>query len=171
MYITETTENVRKLIKEIEELDDINKMRFLIYVFGLLNNNQINNKNESNPDLLEDDNLEIFNFTSLGFSEYTFTIFLQYLAMVYNILIRKKQAYEENGNVLGIELDEIDKTIASKFEKLSFIEKLNVISELIIRYDNETYFESELTILPFDSKTNGYVVAKMIQDYINKLGK
>ena len=41
MYITETTENVKKLIEELEKKDDINKLKFLIYIFGLLNNNQI----------------------------------------------------------------------------------------------------------------------------------
>ena len=42
MYITETTENVKKLIEELENKNDITKLKFLIYIFGLLNNNQIN---------------------------------------------------------------------------------------------------------------------------------
>ena len=55
MYITETTENVKKLIEELENRNDITKLKFLIYIFGLLNNNQINDKNEANPDLIEDE--------------------------------------------------------------------------------------------------------------------
>ena len=48
MYITETTDNVKKLFEELEIKTDEQKLKFLIYVFGLLNNNQINDKNESN---------------------------------------------------------------------------------------------------------------------------
>ena len=106
MYITETNENVKKLFEEIEKLEDVNKLRFLIYIFGLLNNNQINDKNEANPDLIDNDDINIFTFTSLGFSENANTIFLQYLVMIYNILTSSKDAYEDNGNVLGIKLDE-----------------------------------------------------------------
>ena len=171
MYITETNENVKKLFEEIEKLEDVNKLKFLIYIFGLLNNNQINDKNEANPDLIDNDDINIFTFTSLGFSENANTIFLQYLVMIYNILTSSKDAYEDNGNVLGIKLDEVDKKVASKFEKLNFDEKLDVFSEIIIRYDNETYFRDKLTILTFDSKSDGYAIAKMIKDYKSQLGK
>lgn len=171
MYITETNENVKKLFEKIDELKDANKLKFLIYIFGLLNNNQINDKNDANPDLSDDDDINIFTFSSLGFPENANTVFLQYLVMVYNILTSSKDAYEDNGNVLGIKLDEIDKKIASDFEKLNFNEKLDVFSEIIIRYDNETYFKDKLTILTFDSKSDGYAIAKMIKDYKNQLGK
>ena len=170
MYITETNENVKKLFEEIEKLEDVNKLRFLIYIFGLLNNNQINDKNDANPNLSDDD-INIFTFSSLGFPENANTVFLQYLVMVYNILTSSKDAYEDNGNVLGIKLDEIDKNIASNFEKLNFNEKLDVFSEIIIRYDNETYFKDKLTVLTFDSKSDGYAIARMIKDYKNQLGK
>lgn len=53
IYITETADNVRKLIEEVEKQNDITKLKFLIYIFGLLNNNQINDKNEVNPDLVK----------------------------------------------------------------------------------------------------------------------
>ncbi len=33
MYITETTDNVRKLMEEIEYQEDISKLKFLIYIF------------------------------------------------------------------------------------------------------------------------------------------
>ena len=45
MYITNTTENVIKLMEEVEQLEDLNKLNFITYIFGLLNNNQINDKN------------------------------------------------------------------------------------------------------------------------------
>ena len=134
MYITETNENVKKLFEKIDELKDVNKLKFLIYIFGLLNNNQINDKNDANPDLRQDNDINIFTFSSLGFSENANTIFLQYLVMIYNILTSSKDAYEDNGNVLGIKIDEIDKNIASDFEKLSFNEKLDVFSEIIMKH-------------------------------------
>ena len=39
MYITNTTDNVRSLIEELEQKNDLNKLRFLIYIFNLINNN------------------------------------------------------------------------------------------------------------------------------------
>ena len=170
MYMTETNENVKEIFKKVEELEDINKLKFLIYIFGLLNNGQINDKNEANPNLSEDNDINIFTFSSLVFSENANTIFLQYLVMIYNILTSSKDAYEDSGNVFGIELDDVDKKMASDFEKLNFNEKLDVFSEIIIRYDNETYFKDKLTILTFDSKSDGYAIARMIKDYKNKLG-
>ena len=49
MYITETNENVKKLFEKIDGLRDVSKLKFLIYIFGLLNNNQISSIiNENN---------------------------------------------------------------------------------------------------------------------------
>lgn len=167
MYITETTENVKKLIEELEKKDDITKLKFLIYIFGLLNNSQINNKNEANPDLVENDDIKIFTLDMVGLSENACTILLEYFVMLYNGLTNTKDAYEDNGNVLGIAYDKEDKKLDSQFEKLDFNEKLDVFSEIIIRYDNETYFDKKLTIISFDSKSSGFDIAKMIKNYKN----
>lgn len=167
MYITETTENVKKLIEELEKKDDITKLKFLIYIFGLLNNSQINDKNEANPDLVEDDDIKIFTLDMVGLSENACTILLEYFVMLYNGLTNTKDAYEDNGNVLGIVYDKEDKKLDSQFEKLDFNEKLDVYSEIIIRYDNETYFDKKLTIISFDSKSSGFDIAKMIKNYKN----
>lgn len=164
MYITETTDNVKKLIEEIENKDDITKLKFLIYIFGLLNNNQINDKNEANPDLVEDDEMEIFTLESVGLSENACTILLEYFVILYNDLTNTKESYEDNGNVLGIVYDKEDKKLDSQFEKLNYNEKLDVFSEIIIRYDNETYFEKKITIISFDSKANGFDLAHLIQE-------
>lgn len=75
MYITQTTDNVKKLIKELEKKEDLNKLKFLIYIFGLLNNNQINDKNEANPNLVENDDMKILSLELLGMSENANTIF------------------------------------------------------------------------------------------------
>lgn len=165
MYITNTTENVRKLIEELAKQNDISKLKFLIYIFDLLNNNQINNKNEANPNLIEDDDMKVFNLQSIGLSQNACTILLQYFVMLYNGMSDSKDAYEDNGTVIGINYNEEDKRIASQFERLSYNEKLDVFSEVIIRYDNETYFDEKTLVLSFDSELDGFNFAKMIKDF------
>lgn len=165
MYITETTENVRKIFEKLEAINDIGKMKFILYIFEKLNNNQINSMNEENPNLIEDSDLVIFNFPSIGFSENACTIFLQYNIMIMNRLDTKNKLLEENGNIIGIEYNDYEKEIISNFEKLSFEEKLDMFAEIIIRYDNETYFSEQIEIINFHSELSGYEIAKLIKDY------
>lgn len=165
MYITNTTEDVKKLIEELERRNDICKLKFIIYVFNLLNNNQVNDKNELNPDLLEDDNLKIFNLEAIGLSPNACTILLQYFAMIYNGMTNSKDAYEDNGIIMGITYSKEDQNIVSQFEKLDYNEKLDVFSEIIIRYDNETFFDERTLVLSFGSELDGFNITKMIKDF------
>ena len=165
MYITNTTEDVKKLVEELEATSDLTKLKFLVYIFGLLNNNQINDKNESNPDLIENDDMTIFNPEAIGLTTNACTILLQYFAMLYNGMTDSKDAYEDNGNLLGINYNKEDKKIASKFEKLNFNEKLDVFSEIIIRYDNETYFDNRILVVSLNSELSGFDIAKIIQSF------
>ena len=167
MYITETTNDVKIFIEELEGKNDISKLKFLIYIFSLLNNNQINDRDEPNPDLIEDDEMKIFDSEIIGLSKNACTILLQYFAMIYNGMTDSKDAYEYNGNVMGIHLDKEDEKIASKFEKLDFNEKLDVFSEIIIRYDNETYFKEKTLVISLGSNLSGFVIAKQIQTFKN----
>lgn len=167
MYITETTDNVRKLMEEIEHQEDISKLKFLIYIFGLLNNNQINDKNEANPDLMEDNNVKIFNLESIGLPFNACTVLLQYFVMLYNGITNTKDIYEDTGNIIGVAYSSEEKTLLVKFEKLGFNEKLDIFSEIIIRCDNETYFKSNIVIPMFDSTSNGYAIAKRIKSLKN----
>lgn len=167
MYITETTDNVRKLMEEIEHQEDISKLKFLIYIFGLLNNNQINDKNEANPDLMEDNNVKIFNLESIGLPFNACTVLLQYFVMLYYGITNTKDIYEDTGNIIGVAYSSEEKTLLAKFEKLGFNEKLDIFSEIIIRCDNETYFKSNIVIPMFDSTSNGYAIAKRIKSLKN----
>ena len=167
MYITETTDNVRKIMEEIEHKEDISKLKFLIYIFGLLNNNQINDKNEANPDLMEDNNVKIFNLESIGLPFNACTVLLQYFVMLYNGITNTKDIYEDTGNIIGVAYSSEEKTLLAKFEKLGFNEKLDIFSEIIIRCDNETYFKSNIVIPMFDSTSNGYAIAKRIKSLKN----
>ena len=118
MYITETTENVRNLWKQLEVQDDLSKLKFLIYIFGLLNNNQINDKNEANPNLIEED-IIIFNLENIGFPLNAGTMLLQHFMMLYNNITKTNSIYEDNGNVIGLEYNEIENEMNSQFEKLN----------------------------------------------------
>ena len=95
MNLTNVSDKVRMLFEELEGKDDLNKLKFLIYIFGLLNNNQINDKNEANPDLIEDEEMEIFTLESVGLSANACTILLEYFVMLYNGLTNSKEAYED----------------------------------------------------------------------------
>lgn len=96
--------------------------------------------------MIEDNDIKIFTLNMVGLSENACTILLEYFVMLYNGLTNTKDAYEDNGNVLGIVYDNEDIKLDSQFEKLDYNEKLDVFSELIIRYDNETYFDKKLQL-------------------------
>lgn len=169
MYITETTENVKRIFESLNELNDISKLKIILYTFGLLNNDQINSKNEVNPNLVEDDKLIIFNMQSLGFDDNYCNVFLQYNIMLYNVITKTKNVYEDNGNVIGLEYNELEQAIIKIFESLTFKEKLDVFSELIIEYDNETYFKEKITMVSFSSEEDGFSIANRIQHFKNNL--
>lgn len=160
MYI-EANEKVRKIFEKLEKVEDVSKLKFLIYTFNLLDNNQLNNKNEANPDLIENDDLIVFNMDSLELCR----TFLTYFVSLYNIINKENQIYEDNGNVIGIEYNEVERAIISQFENLKFNDKLDVFKELFIRYDNETYFRRKITTLTFDANLNGFVLAREIDKF------
>lgn len=170
MYLTNTTDNVRNLFKKIANLDDMNKLEILMSIFNLINNNQINNKNEENPDLNEDNDLIIFNMENLGFTSNYCTVFLQYnLIMLYNSISKINKLYEKDGNIMGFNYSKEEKEIISYFEKLTFNEKLDVIAELIIRCDNETFLEKYKLNVSFENNRSGFDIAKSIINYKNNI--
>lgn len=163
MYITDTTNKVIELFNDIENIEDISKIKFILYTFERFNNNQINDTNEINPDLIDNENLNIFNMELLGFPSNYCTIFLEYNVMLYQQILQTKDVYEDNGNIIGIEYDKTESKIISDFEQLSYNEKLDIFSELFIRYDNETYFKNKITMMTFDSKRNDFELAREIK--------
>lgn len=164
MYITETTENVRNLWKQLEVQDDLSKLKFLIYIFGLLNNNQINDKNKANPNLIEDD-IIIFNLENIGFPLNAGTMLLQHFMMLYNNITKTNSIYEDNGNVIGLEYNENECEIISGFEKLTYNEKLDIFKELFITYDNNTYFKNDFNVMFLNSKMSGFDIAQKIEQF------
>ena len=62
MYLRNTRNEVKDLIERVNELDNENKMKYIIYIFNLWDNDQINSLNEINPYLLDDSiEINIFN--------------------------------------------------------------------------------------------------------------
>lgn len=44
-------------------------------------------------------------------------------------------------------------------------EKLDVFSEIIIRYDNETFFDERTLVLSFGSELDGFNISKIIKSF------
>lgn len=161
MYITETTDNVRRVFSKMEKFDDSGRLKFVIYVFDRLNNGHINSKNEANPDLIEDDEMIIFSLDTIGVSNNFTEIYLEYLTMVFNNVATKlSKSYQENGNVMGIHYNKYDKPLLSMFEKLSYNEKLDVLAEVFIRLGNDTLFNHKYQML--ELSIDGFETARNI---------
>lgn len=117
---------------------------------------------QQNPSLVLDDDLKIFKFSIIGLDDNHCEIFIEYLISIYNIMNKNNKIIYINGNVEGLLYSSDEKNIISKFEKLEFNDKLDVFSEIFIRYDNETYFKNKITVITFNSKLSGYDIANNI---------
>lgn len=161
MYITDTTDNVIKIFDKVSKFEDSGRLKFVIYVFDCLNNDHINSKDEVNPNLIENEDITIFNLDMIGLNKNFAEIYLEYLTMVFNnVGTLLSKAYQENGNVMGIHYNKYDKTLLSIFEKLSYNEKLDVLAEMFIRLDNETLFSDKYPMLELN--IDGFEVARNI---------
>lgn len=170
MYIAKTTKQVIDLFDKIENLDDNGKLKLLIYLFNEVNNNQLNSKNEANPDLVEDDDMVIFTFEDISVPENFGGNFLNYFILMYNHDNPTNQYYEDNGHVMGVSYTKEEKEVLSGYENLSFYEKLDALAELIMRYDNETLMDSISKYVNFGNG-NGYEIACKILSLKDSYGK
>ena len=131
MYLN-TTDKVKKLYDRFEQLEIKDRIKFTIYILDKLNNNLINERNEVNPHATDED-FEIFNFETFGMNVN------DGLEMIYYLIEMLKDYVDENivysNHLIIINYDDIKKLL-SNFEKLSFKEKIDVVEELLIRYDN-----------------------------------
>ena len=85
MYLRNTRNEVKDLIERVNELDNENKMKYIIYIFNLWDNDQINSLNEINPDLLDDSiEINIFNPNSIG-EDYLVNQIKEYWNIKYNL--------------------------------------------------------------------------------------
>ena len=141
MYLRNTSNEVKDLIERVNDLDKENKMKFIIYILDLQDKNQINNLNETNPNLLDDYiDVNIFNPSSTQ-EYYLVNQIKEYWNAKYNLY----QLYPEKYKVL-----------IYLFEKLSFKEKIDVLAELFLTLDHDELFPDNI---------DGYEVSRKIIKY------
>ena len=141
MYLKNTSNDVKKIMEKIGELNKINKLKFITYILNLWNNNQINSLNEINPDLLDGSiDINIFNPSSIG----------------YRYLVTKLKEYWNHTYKLYHLYQEEYKRMIPLFEKLSFKEKIDVLAEIFLILEHDK-------LLP--DNVDGYEIARMITKY------
>ena len=141
MYLKNTSNDVKKIIKKLNELDKENKLKFISYVLNLWDNNQINSLNETNPDLLDDGScIDIFNPSSIGYRH-----LVDKLKEYWNYKYKLYQLYQNKY-----------KSVIPLFEKLSFKEKKDVLVEIFLILEHDE-------LLP--DNVDGYEIARMIIKY------
>lgn len=141
MYLRNISNEVKNLMEKVNELNNENKMKFIIYILDLWDKNQINSLNETNPGLLDDSiDINIFNPSSIG--EY---YLVNQIKEYWNIKYKLYQLYLKEYKVL-IHL----------FENLSFKEKIDVLIELFLILEHDE-------LLPDD--IDGYYIATLITKY------
>ena len=141
MYLINTRNEVKDLIERVNELDNENKMKYIIYIFNLWDNNQINSLNKTNPDLLDDSiDINIINPNSIG-EYYLVNQIKEYWNIKYNLYRLYPKYY---------------KVLIPLFEKLSFKEKIDVLVELFLTLEHDE-------LLP--DNIDGYYIATLITKY------
>lgn len=141
MYLRNTSNKVKDLIEKINELDNENKMKYIIYILYLWDKNQINSLNETNPDLLDDSiDINIFNPISIG-EYYLINQIKEYWNIKYNLYQLYQKEYKE---------------FIPLFEKLSFKETIDVLAELFLLMEHDE-------LLP--DNIDGYNIAMLIIKY------
>ena len=103
----------------------------------------INEKNEVNP-YATDEYFEIFNSDSFCMSLNDWLEIIYYLINILKAYVDENIVYSDN--LIIINYDDI-KELLSRFEKLSFKEKIDVVEELLIRYDNNTLLDDRELII------------------------
>jgi len=168
MFIEKTTDKVKSLFEKYEELELKDKLQILITILEEWSDNQINSLNEVNPNMLEDDvNIEIFNPQSLGLQNDVGVVIAQYLF----IILEKENIDKMNGIVIDKTLSDLlkytngSKKIISMFEKLSFMEKIDVVTEFVIRFSDAEVLKL-LEQIDFD---DNYSIASSILSYKKSL--
>ena len=141
MYLKNTSNEVKKIVLKISELDNENKLKFIDYIFNLWDRNQFNSLNESNPNLLDESiDIEIFNPSSIDYP-YLVNEIKQYWNYNYNLYRLYPKEYKE---------------LIPMFEKLSFKEKKDVLIELFLVIEHDG-------LLP--DNIDGYEIARRIIKY------
>lgn len=141
MYLRNTSNEVKDLIEKVNELDKENKIKFIIYILDLWDKNQINSLNENNPDLLDDSiDINIFNPSS---------------TQKYYLVNQIKEYWNIKYKLYRLYLKEY-KVLIPLFERLSFIEKIDILAEVFLTLEHDE-------LLP--DNIDGYNISRLITKY------
>ena len=141
MYLKNISNEVKELIDKIRKLDNENKLKFISYIFNLWDRNQINSLNEINPNLLDDSiDIVIFNSSNIDYPNLVNEI-KKYWNYKYKLYCLYPKEYKE---------------LISIFEKLTFIEKKDILAELFLTLEHDE-------LLP--DNVDGYEIARRIINY------
>ena len=141
MYLKNISTEVKEIIEKINELDRENKLKFISYILGLWNRNQINSLNETNPNLLDDSiGIEIFNPSSIDYP-YLVEEINEYCNYIFNLYRLYPKEYRK---------------LIPVFEKLPFKEKKDTLAELFLILEHDE-------LLP--DSIDGYEIARRIIKY------
>ena len=141
MYLRNTSNGVKELIEKVNELDNENKMKYIIYILDLWDKNHINSLNEINPDLL-DDSIDINIFNPSSIREY---YLVNQIKEYWNIKYKLYQFYPKEY-----------KELIPLFENLSFKEKIDVFVELFLLMEHDELVPDNI---------DGYNIATLITKY------
>ena len=141
MYLKNMSNEVKELVEKVNMLDKENKLKFISYIFDLWDRNQINSLNETNPNLLDDSiDIVIFNSSNIDYPNLVNEI-KEYWNYKYKLYCLYPKEYKE---------------LISIFEKLTFIEKKDILAELFLTLEHDE-------LLP--DNIDGYEIAKRIINY------
>lgn len=111
-----------------------------------------------------DEEVNVFNFKSVGYMNNESEKLIEYLLSVFSRETGVSILYDSS--ILTYDFESISEYICL-FENATFFEKLDIIVELFIRYDNDTLFNNEYeSFLPLIS---GYDFARCIKDFKESL--
>lgn len=137
MYLKNVNKETKNLMNEFECLEENEQKGFIKYVLERFDNDQINNLDEENPSLLDDSiDILIFNPMSIGYDNNLVSEIIKSL---------NYRLYQKSINDL-----------LSKYERLSFEDKIDVVTEIILFLENRNLLLSYL---------DGYSVARSILNY------
>lgn len=137
MFIINSSREVKTIMECVDSLKDYQKLQVFIPIFEQWSNNQINDKNEANPDLIDEEEIIIFNPSSIELDN-VFGISLVgeiYLFLVQKYSIKASEIVSESFDMQLVH-DREELQVLKKFERLSFKDKIDVVVEIILLLGN-----------------------------------
>lgn len=166
MYLENLDEEVIELLEKFDMLNEKDKMDISLSIFYEWNYELINDKNETNPTLEEE--CTIFNTLSINVNPRLIDgvingIFSEMCERGY-IKVNSQPLVETYIDFLDYSKDTNE--ILSKYTKLNFKNKIDVIAELIIRYGNGEIINSDnKNYYNLPDENSAYNIASLIRDY------